>query len=244
MANIWVGITNGQMPGNKSSFPQEFQAKSRLHYYATLFTSIEINSTFYKIPQLKTLAKWSTDVPEGFRFTLKLNRDITHAPHLEYDPDRVKQFMNVANGIGNSKGCLLIQFPGKITVEYFSQLETLLGDLNEEKHGWHIAVEFRHESWYIRETSELSNEFNAAMVIHDFSRAPMGTISDNASFCYLRFHGPEGNYRESYTDEFLEGKAKFIRELSQEGRDIFVYFNNTAGNAYGNALYMKTLLSN
>ena len=162
---IRVGVSNGQMPGNKSTFPPSYRAGSRLHYYSSLFDTIEVNSTFYKIPLPKTCAKWAMDVPGNFQFTLKLNRDVTHAPGLNYDPAIIKHFMLAADGIGDKKGCLLIQFPGKITLEYFSQVERLITDVleNDPLRQWRIAVEFRHDSWYIRETSELLNEHGAAI---------------------------------------------------------------------------------
>src|ERR1700754_4553363 len=115
---IWLGITNGDIPGNKSTFPQEFQDQSRLHYYATLFNTIEINRSFYKLQRAKTYEKWVQDVPNDFQFTLKLSKEITHAKELVFEEEQLDKFMLSSEGIGGKKGCLLIQFPGKIDVEY------------------------------------------------------------------------------------------------------------------------------
>lgn len=241
---VRIGISNGQVPGNKSTFPEVFQSKTRLHYYGSLFNTIEINSTFYKTPRRQTCVKWTDDVPDDFRFTLKLSRSITHAPELNYEAGSIEKFMEAASGICQKKGCLLIQFPGKITLEYFAKVEEILSGIRQydASNEWRLAVEFRNESWYIRETTELLNEMGAAMVLHDFSKAKISTVSDNAEFSYLRFHGPEGNYRESYSDDVLIEKSVFIHELSSSERDVYVCFNNTAGNAYGNALFLKTLI--
>src|SRR6187551_3460492 len=111
---IRIGTSNGHMTGNKSTFPTAYQLKSRLHYYSSLFNSIEVNSCFYKTPLLSTYEKWAHDVPEDFQFTLKLSRDITHAKELNGDLAGMGAFLNAATGTGTKKGCLLIQFPGKI----------------------------------------------------------------------------------------------------------------------------------
>lgn len=241
--NIWLGISNGQMPGNKSTFPPAYQAKSRLHYYASLFNTIEVNSSFYKIPLRKTCEKWSADVPEDFRFTLKLIRDVTHAKELKYDETLIEKFMEAAGGIGKKKGCLLIQFPGKITVEYFSQVEQILTQVRtfDPSGEWKIAVEFRHHSWYIRESTELVDEFNAAMVLHDMPKGSIDAIADHASFVFVRFHGPEEGYRGSYTQEVLKKKAAFLLQQSALGKEAYAYFNNTAGGAFDNACYLQQL---
>ena len=240
---IYIGTSNGQMPGNKVTFPTEYREKSRLHYYSTLLNSIEVNSCFYKTPQRSTYEKWVNEVPEDFRFTLKLSKDITHDPELSGNTDCINHFLQAATGIRNKQGCMLIQFPGKITIEHFNQVEEILHSLQllDEEHKWRKAIEFRNDSWYIGETTELLNEHNAAMVIHDFPKGKLSSISTKANFVYLRFHGPTGNYRDSYSDQFLQEKAEHIRELTREGKEVYAYFNNTAGNAFENARYLQSL---
>jgi uncharacterized protein YecE (DUF72 family) len=242
IGKIRIGITNGYMPGNKLSFPPEYQLKSRLHYYSTFFNTIEVNTCFYKTPLRSTYEKWVNDVPEDFQFTLKLSRDITHAPELRGDLACINSFLEAARGTQNKKGCLLIQFPGKITLDHFNQVELILEklELNDPGHDWRKAIEFRNESWYVRETTELLNEYSATMVLHDFSKARISTSSDNANFVYLRFHGPTGNYRDSYSDAALNEKAEIIREFVRSGKDVYAYFNNTAGNAFENARYLQS----
>jgi uncharacterized protein YecE (DUF72 family) len=244
IGKIRIGVSNGQMPGNKSTFPPEYQLKSRLHYYSTLFNTIEVNSCFYKTPLRTTYEKWANDVPEDFQFTLKLSRDITHAKELAADLSCMEGFLQSAAGTGNKKGCLLIQFPGKISLEHFTQVEQILDQLqfHDPFQEWRKAVEFRNDSWYVGETTELLNENKAAMVLHDFSRAKILTKTDKANFVYLRFHGPTGNYRDSYTNAALDQQAELIREFEQSGHDVYAYFNNTAGNAFENARYLQSKL--
>jgi uncharacterized protein YecE (DUF72 family) len=242
---IRIGISNGQMPGNKSTFPPGYRLKSRLHYYSTLFNTIEVNSCFYKTPLRSTYEKWANDVPEDFQFTLKLSRDITHAKDLSGDLACMDNFLQAAAGTGSKKGCLLIQFPGKITLEHFSQVEQILTELraHDPNQQWRKAIEFRNESWYIAETTELLDEHNATLVMHDFPKGRLSEWHGLAHFAYLRFHGPTGNYRDSYSEAALNEKAAMISEIARSGKDVYVYFNNTAGNSFENARYLQTIVS-
>ncbi|MEO7982480.1 MAG: DUF72 domain-containing protein [Bacteroidota bacterium] len=239
---IRIGTSNGYMPGNKVTFPPAYQLKSRLHYYSTLFNTIEVNSCFYKIPLRATYEKWAKDVPEDFQFSLKLSKDITHAKELHGDLTCMNKFLQAATGTGNKKGCLLIQFPGKVSLEHFNQVEQILEQLRvyDPGHAWRIAVEFRNESWYIGETTELLNVYKATMVLHDFSKAKISTFGGIADFVYMRFHGPGGNYRNSYSEHSLDETAERIRELTRAGKDVYVYFNNTIGNAFENGQYLQS----
>lgn len=243
---IRIGLSNVTLPGNKQSFPPAFQSKSRLHYYSTIFNTVEVNSCFYKTPMLSTYEKWRLDVPDDFQFSLKLTKEVTHTKELEGDLTCMEKFMQTAAGTGNKKGCLLIQFPGKINLEHFEKVELILEEL--EKHDplnhWKKAVEFRNPTWYTRETWDLLDEFGATMVLHDMQKARITEQRGHANFIYLRFHGPTGNYRGSYSDEFLKEKSEEIIEWLEEGKDVYAYFNNTAGNAYENAISLKTTILN
>ncbi len=241
---IRIGLSNTAIPGNKKSFPPEFRLKSRLHYYATLFDTLEVNSCFYKTPMLTTYKRWSLDVPRDFQFTLKLSKEATHAKTLDSDLACLDKFLHTASGTGDKKGCILIQFPGKITLNYYEKVETILSEVTKHDPGnyWRKAVEFRNNSWYTREAWDLLDEYNATMVLHDMRKAKMMELAGNASFVYIRFHGPAGDYRGSYTDEFLQEKALEIQSWAASGKDVYVYFNNTAGNAFENALSLKMML--
>ncbi len=241
---IRIGISNGYIPGNKSTFPLEYQLKSRLHYYSRLFNTIEVNSCFYKTPLRSSYEKWVADVPGDFQFTLKLSKAITHDAALSADISCMENFLGAAEGVKSKKGCLLIQFPGKINIEYFKKVERLLEQIrvNDPLSEWRKAVEFRHGSWYIGETTELLDEFGATMVIHDFSKAKLTTTRCTANFVYMRFHGPTGNYRDSYSTEVLEEKAVQIKSIAESGKDVYAYFNNTIGNAFENAKLLQFLL--
>ncbi len=221
---------------NKSHYPEEFRNKSRLTYYGSLFNSIEINSSFYKIPQAKTLENWSAMVPDNFRFSLKLFRDLTHQKALKYVRADLDRFLVAASGIGGKKGCLLLQLPGGSSVDCYEQLGSLLSDISAHPlaKGWKLSVELRNNSWYISETWELLNDYQAAIVFQDIPKSITPRVKLKSKWIYLRYHGPTGNYRGSYSPDRLKADAIQIRGWREEGKTVFAYFNNTLGSAIPN----------
>lgn len=241
----YAGTSNIVLPEkNKSFFPEGLKDKSRLSYYASLFNSLEVNSSFYRVPLTKTVERWAAEVTGDFRFAFKLWKNITHNKGLAFDPQEVSRFMQVINQAGHKAGSLLIQFPATITVTHRHQLERLL-ELVYQHNGnphWDIAVEFRHRSWYHEEIYQLLHQYQAGMVTHDMqtSASPFGAI--NASFVYLRFHGPEAGYRGDYRPDVLAEYAQYIQGWMAEGKTVYVYFNNTLGSAFENLLTLNRLV--
>lgn len=243
--NFYEGTSGLLLPvPNKLHYPEEFQGKSRLCYYASLMNSIEINSSFYKIPQPSTTSKWAADVPEDFRFTFKLFKEVTHNKGLTFDTSLVSRFFEVISNVGNKKGCVLVQLPPSIQLAQFSQLQFLMSVIRncDLKEDWKIAFEFRHPSLYVNEIEELLTEFRFGMVIHDKLPKGLSFRESDANFTYLRFHGPGGDYKGSYSDQILDEYASYIAQWLAEGKKVFVYFNNTMGNAIGNLNTLRTYL--
>lgn len=239
--NFYSGTSGVVLPvPNKLSFPPEFQDKSRLTYYASLFNSVEINSSFYKIPMAATVGKWATDVSEDFRFTFKLWKGITHNKALNFNVEDVNRFLQVINNAENKKGCLLVQFPPSLKIANRLQLEKLMAVIQNAdiEQNWKIALEFRDRSWYCEDIYDLISSYNMGIVLHDKSAAASPLLEQATAFVYLRFHGPGGNYKGSYDDDFLYEYAQYIKDWQSEGKSVFVYFNNTMGNAVNN---LKTL---
>jgi uncharacterized protein YecE (DUF72 family) len=182
------------------------------------------------------LARWSREVPEEFKFTFKLWKQITHAKALKFQEADVKDFLNAINNVGEKKGCLLVQFPASFRNQHFPQLEHLLHTIQQydPNNPWRVAIEFRDDSWYEEETYNLVDAYGATIVMHDKSKASSLRLRTNSDVVYLRFHGPKGDYRGSYGDDFLYEYATYIREWLGEKKSVFVYFNNTMGNAFDN----------
>ena len=258
MATFFSGTSNIELiEKNKQAFPPEFRSKSRLAYYSSLFNSVEINSTFYRLPLPSTLEKWAAEVPDHFRFTLKLWREITHARDLVFHPEHVEKFMSVADHIGDKKGALLIQFPAGTKMEKaapfihtgkspIARLESLLARVQvfNPSNSWRVAVEFREPGWYNEQVYSLLAAHQAALVWHDRPVIHDEGAHERGPFVYLRFHGPGGGkYTGSYGDDLLHEKACRIRAWLARSKDVYVYFNNTmAGDAPRNLLTLNKMV--
>ncbi|MCO5935930.1 DUF72 domain-containing protein [Mucilaginibacter sp. RB4R14] len=132
--NFYLDISGLMLPvSNKSLYPLKFQDKPRLTYSGSFFYSIEINGSFYKLPQASNIKKWTTEVPDNFRFTYKLWRDITHNKQLLFKFEDVDRFMLVIEASGDKKGSLFIQFPGSNDVSNIRQLEKLLVNIKDTR---------------------------------------------------------------------------------------------------------------
>ena len=196
---FFCGTSNVVLPvANKALFPVSHQDKTRLSYYGSLCNSVEINSTFYRLPMPRTVERWAGEVPDDFRFTFKLWREITHAKELIYDAYDVGRFMDIINRIGEKKGCLLVQFPASIRRSFFHKVRKLLDQLASNAiNGWKLAVEFRDTSWYDDTVYEMLEQYHASVVEHDMPKSATPLIDMTQRFHYLRFHGENGDYRGS-----------------------------------------------
>ena len=243
--NYYSGTSGLLLPvPNKLFYPEEFQEKSRLCYYASLMDTIEINSSFYKIPQAATMRKWAADVPAEFRFTFKLFKEITHNKDLAFDPEVVEKFFRVINQVEEKKGCLLVQFPPSVRIGHFAQMRSLMSVLRDHdpEMKWKIALEFRHSSLYVEEVDELLAQYQLGMVVHDKSPANSPVKDSELDFVYLRFHGPGGNYRGSYPDDVLYEYASYVTEWLNDEKQVYVYFNNTMGEAHADLNMLRQIV--
>ena len=241
IGKLFIGTSNIVVPGNKSSYPELYKQKSRLHYYSSIFNSLEVNSSFYKVPKPVTFQKWATDVDDDFRFSVKLWKEITHVKELNFQAENIDFFLKATDDLGYKKGCLLVQLPGKITVDDYSKLEEILERITAfpSKEPWRIAIEFRNTSWYVRETYELLDEYGATLVLHDIPKSKNVTLNKGAGFVYIRFHGPTGDYRGSYSNDYLKEQYGRMQGWLKQGKDVYAYFNNTIGSALENVLELK-----
>lgn len=240
--NYYSGTSGLVLPvPNKSAFPPAFQDKSRLSYYASLFNSLEVNSSFYKVPMGKTIARWAGEVPDDFQFTFKLWKDITHCKGFSPVLESIDSFYEVINQVGDKKGCLLIQLPPSVTIYQQQQVKKIVDRVIQ--HGnWRTAIEFRHPSWYTSEIFSFADDYGINVVLHDMPASYNMHLSSKATVVYLRFHGPKGDYRGGYSMDFLAEYSELIKEWQGEGKDVYVYFNNTIGDAITNLATLNQLV--
>jgi uncharacterized protein YecE (DUF72 family) len=229
---------------NKHHFPPAFKEKSRLSYYASTFNSIEINSSFYSIPRCQTYSRWSADVPEDFQFSVKLWKGITHDMKSSLPMHDFEAFFSAVDCLGKRKGCLLIQFPAGMPKD-LDRVRKILENVKKlDPVGlWRIAVEFRHNHWYEKSVFDMIDEFNASLVLQDMPNSRMNELNGKPGFVYLRFHGEKGDYRGTYSTDFLQARARDIKCWLNCGLDVYVYFNNTIGAAVANLKTLNELVS-
>ncbi|RYZ20028.1 MAG: DUF72 domain-containing protein [Chitinophagaceae bacterium] len=237
------GTSNIVVPLRQSEYPPEFRGASRLTYYASLFSSLEVNATFYKLPKGATVRKWSESVPDGFRFTFKVPKTVTHAKGFQFASEDIERFAEVVAEAGDKRGCLLLQLPPSAKRERHEELEGVLQSLSEEAPGWTLAVELRDNSWYERSVYRLLQHYQAVLVSHDMPASATPPVQLSERSVYLRYHGPEGGYRGSYPDEFLAGEADRIAGWLKDGREVYAYFNNTMGAALANLQTLNALVA-
>ncbi|GAC1422233.1 MAG: DUF72 domain-containing protein [Flavisolibacter sp.] len=243
LPSYYSGTSNLVSLLKQSEYPIAFTGASQLTYYASFFSSVEINATFYRLPKVATVEKWEKSVPDEFRFTFKVPKVVTHAKELQFSSEDLEVFAETVDRVGGKRGCLLVQLPPKVKREKDEELLGLLECLTDYAKGWKIAVEFRHTSWYDRAVYHLLQGYGICIVEHDISQLPRPKIEIEKSFLYLRFHGPEGTYRGSYEDVILDRHAKRIASFLKDGKEVYVYFNNTMGNALGNLQTLNRMVN-
>jgi len=139
---------------------------------------------------------------------------------------------------------LLIQFPPSLGKENLDQLSKLLRCIKGEdtENVWNVAIEFRNKSWYHEHVYDLLDFYKTAIVIHDIPASTTPMINSKTGFVYIRFHGPTGNYRDSYSEDFLSEYAGYIKAWMEENKTVYVYFNNTMGEALNNLNTLNKLM--
>ncbi len=205
-------------------YPEDLPKKKWLEYYAGRFNTVEINNTFYKMPEAKDLKMWKETTPASFRFTLKANRYFTHQKKLNIDDDfkdRFSSFTNAASIMEEKLGCILWQLPRNQHKDV-SKIESL-GKLL--KNTGHHVIEFRHESWFDEEVYAVLTDNGLGFCILS---APGNLPEENLStskIAYLRLHGKKEWYRYHYSEEELKSWEKRLKNLKNV-TDCYVYFNN------------------
>ncbi len=229
MSAIRIGCSGFNYRHWKGPFyPPGLPQRKWFSHYCTVFASVELNVTFYRLPQASTFDKWHDETPDGFAFSLKGSRFITHVKRLVDPQQPLELFFERSLRLKNKLKVVLWQFPPAFRSEpgrlqRFLELLRIYPVKN--------TFEFRHESWITGEIIALCGEFHAGLCRADWP----GFLNDlpvTSDFVYMRRHGTEGNYATSYSRPELQKDARRAQKLSREGKDVFIYFNN---DAYGYA---------
>ncbi|HSB42577.1 MAG TPA: DUF72 domain-containing protein [Methylomirabilota bacterium] len=230
---IRIGTSGYNYPEWRGSFyPDKFPTGKMLAYYAERFDTVEINYTFYRMPNAKTIAGWVAETPDGFSFTLKAPQRITHFARLRDIDDPLRYFLDTAAGLGPKLGPVLFQLPPN----FKKDLVRLGGLLERLPDGLRCALEFRHESWFADDVYEQLRAANAALCVADTEEATT-PLEVTADWGYLRLRD------QGYTAHDLESWSRRILELRSRWRDAFVYFKHEeAGTGPAFARQLQELL--
>jgi uncharacterized protein YecE (DUF72 family) len=233
-----IGCSGYYYPSWKNNFyPKGLQPRDWLQHYSSVFNTVELNGTFYRVPKLNDLKKYKEKTPGDFKFSVKMNRTITHLKKLKDTQGLIEEFQKLLyDGLENKMMNFLFQMPPS-----FHCTEENISRLIEQipKHT-HNVVELRHGSWWNPDTEKLFRENNLTFCNVDFPGLNSYVISTTPSF-YFRFHGNPELFKSSYSTEELQ---KFYGQFPDDCSEYSIYFNNTYYDAaYKNALELRSIIT-
>jgi uncharacterized protein YecE (DUF72 family) len=236
---IYIGTSGWHYKHWKGSFyPKNIKEADQLSYYLQFFSSVEINNSFYRLPNPKTFAEWRKSVPGDFIFAVKGSRFITHMKKLNIEKQSIQKFFTSVKKLKEKAGPILFQLPPKWNVN----AERLAFFLKQLPSDYRYAFEFRNPSWYTNEVYDLLKKHRCAFCVYELA-GHISPIKITAAFVYLRLHGPGNKYQGDYPDDTLSNWAGKCRNWQQEGRDVYVYFDNDqAGYAAFNAGILQSMV--
>ena len=211
-------------------YPPGTPQSAWLEYYASVFSAIELNVTFYRQPSAEQFRSWRDRAGPDFRFAIKGSRFITHYRRLAEPAEQIERFFSAAAGLGDALDCVLWQLPPDMRVDV-ERLAVFLGQLPSVNAGGEQlrhAFEFRDGSWFAAPVYAVLTEANCALVLADPSvlgRTKATDTPPTADFTYLRFHGTDredGGYRDP---DLVPWVSRARTELTS-GRDVYAFFNN------------------
>jgi len=237
MERIFIGTSGWSYKEWANDFYHGLKPSEHFRFYASQFSTVELNASFYRLPALKTVHGWQERVPSNFIFAVKGSRLITHIKRLNDLDGLVTNFIRRMQPLRKKLGPLLWQLPPNFKPD-LPRLDKFLKRLPPRLSH---AIEFRHPDWMMDETFKLLRKHGAAFVSVSSLRMPQN-FSVTANFVYIRFHGLSGGPRHDYSRAELEPWAGHIREQAAKGRKVFAYFNNDLNvRAPKNAELLRTM---
>ncbi len=225
---VFVGTAGWSLPrAEQSRFPAE---GTHLQRYAALFGGTEINASFYRPLRRELYAKWAASVPDGFRFSVKVPKSITHERRLLDCEEPLAAFLDEVEGLGEKLGCLLVQLPPSF--EYETSRAGAFLALLRVLHDGPVALEPRHATWFTRRAAGLLAGYDVARVAADPARVPRAaTPGGSAELVYHRLHGSPRMYWSRYDEDYVRALASHVRRAARRARAVWCIFDNTAGGA-------------
>lgn len=239
---FYVGCSGWSYPHWEGKFYPDCLARNQwLAFYVQHFNTVEVNMSFYRFPFPNMVKSWNTRTPDDFCFTFKANRLITHMKKFRDTDDLVARFLDVLAVLEGKIGCILWQLPPSMHMSE-ENLERLEGFFSKLKgHKAANVVEFRHKSWWCKETYQMLKRNNLTFCVVDYPLLPDDVLV-TSEVLYVRFHGAKDRYRHNYTDEELKAWAAKIKEV-KGCKEVYCYFNNDfEAHAPQNALSLMKII--
>jgi uncharacterized protein YecE (DUF72 family) len=237
---VHVGTSGWTYPEWQTLFYAKVPRRSWLRHYATRFGAVEVNATFYHLLKASTFERWRDETPDEFRFAIKGNRFLTHRKRLADPAVSIAKDRERASALGGKLAVVLWQTPRSLPRDIDS-LKVFVDALSSWPEARH-AVELRHERWF---TDDVAACLSAARIAACQSDAADWPLWDavTTDLVYVRLHGHERTYWSEYAAQQLSSWARRVRLWRAEGRDVHVYFDNTAdGTALRDAERLLSML--
>ena len=222
-------------------YPPDLPQRRWLEYYQQLFDTVELNSTFYRLPTTEAVEGWAAAARPGFLYAFKLGAFGSHRKKLRDPASWLPNHLDRARRLGDHLGPTLVQLPPrwKRNVERLDEFLTLMPE------EMRCAVELRDPSWLHDDVFDVLRRHSVALCIHDLlSSHPFELTTD---WTYVRFHGPDAlnrPYHGAYGAARLRKWAERLEPLAADGSDVYAYFNNDwYGHAVDDARVLRDLLA-
>jgi uncharacterized protein YecE (DUF72 family) len=236
---VRVGCAGWSIPKEHAGrFPE---AGSHLVRYSQRFPAVEDNSSFYRPHRPSTYARWAAETPEGFAFSVKVPKEVTHKRRLVEADEPLDRFLAATAALGAKRGPLLVQLPPSLAFDagiakvYFASLRRRCSGA--------VACEPRHESWFIPEADRLLRHHEVARVAADPAVVPQAADPGGwGGLVYHRLHGSPKVYHSAYSAESLEALASRLAEAAATAPTWCIFDNTALGAATADALALIELL--
>jgi len=213
--NVHVGTSGYSYKEWKGSFyPEKLPAKEMLAYYSSQLPTVEINNTFYRVPQKYLLESWKEQVPRSFKFSVKASQRITHFKRLKDVQEETDYFLETVSVLQDQLGVVLFQLPPNMKKD-LERFQTFVRSLPPQTRA---AFEFRHPTWFDDDVLSLLSDKNLPLVVSDTDDLPVSRIDKTADWGYLRLR------RVNYSEQALVEWIRRIRE--QDWKETFVFFKH------------------
>ncbi len=212
---LYVGTSGYSYKEWKGSFyPGKISAKEMLSFYASRLGAVELNSTFYRLPQRSMVESWKAQVPEDFRFSVKASQRITHLKRLKDAAAETQFMLKTVSALGDRLGAVIFRFPEDMEKD-IKRLEVFLKDLPAKTPA---VFDFRHQTWFDDEVRALLRSQNRVLCVSDTDELPSDHIDRTADWGYVRLR--RSNYSEAELAEWIN------RVRAQNWKRTFVFFRH------------------